>query len=105
MIKKMNDTDFKEKISKEEVAYINYSASWCAPCKRQLPLLEELSNSEEFKNINIYYCDVDENINTSSDAGIRGVPTVIVFKGKTEVDRLVGGVNESKMREFLDKNI
>jgi len=36
---------------------------------------------------------------------VRGVPTVIVFKGKTEVDRLVGGVNESKMREFLDKNV
>ena len=37
--------------------------------------------------------------------GIRGVPTVIVFKKKTEVDRLVGGVNESAMRGFLDKNM
>ena len=104
MIKKMNDTDFKEKISKEEVAYINYSASWCAPCKRQLPLLEELSNSEEFKNINIYYCDVDENINTSSDANIRGVPTIVKYQFGNESKRKVGGSSEQDLKEFFLKD-
>ena len=44
-------------------------------------------------------------INTGSAAGVRGVPTVIVYKKGVEVDRKVGGVAESQMKEFLDKNI
>jgi thioredoxin 1 len=54
----------------------------------------------------MYYADVEENgINTASVAGIRGVPTVIIYKKGIEVNRLVGGVPEGKMKEFLDENI
>ena len=58
------------------------------------------------KNVSMYYADVEENgINTASVAGIRGVPTVIIYKKGIEVNRLVGGVPEGKMKEFLDENI
>ena len=53
-----------------------------------------------------YYADIEDGgINTGSAAGIKGVPTVIVYKKGVEVDRKVGGVPESHMKEFLDKNI
>ena len=53
-----------------------------------------------------YYADIEDGgINTGSAAGIRGVPTVIIYKKGIEVDRKVGGVPESHMKEFLDKNI
>ena len=63
MLKDMNDTDFNEKIVKEDLTIINYSASWCGPCKQQLPTLKSLAESDEFKHINFYYCDVDNNLN------------------------------------------
>ena len=53
-----------------------------------------------------YYADIEDGgINTGSAAGVRGVPTVIIYKKGVEVDRIVGGVPESNMKEFLDKNI
>ena len=63
--------------------------------------------SDEYKDkAGFYYADIeDAGINTGSAAGIRGVPTVIIYKKGVEVDRKVGGVPESHMKEFLDKNI
>ena len=105
MLKDFKDEDFESKIKQEDVSVIQFSATWCGPCKALKPVMDKLS--EEYKDkASFWITDIeDSGINTGSTAGIRGVPTVIVFKGKTEVDRLVGGVNESKMREFLDKNI
>ena len=67
--------------------------------------MDKLSN--EFKDkANFYYADIEDGeINTGSAAGIRGVPTVIIYKKGVEVDRKVGGVPESNMKEFLNKNI
>ena len=54
----------------------------------------------------IFYADIESDaLNLGSSCGIRGVPTVIVFKKKIEVDRLVGGVSENAMKAFLDKNM
>ena len=50
MLKDMNDTDFNEKIVKEDLTIINYSASWCGPCRQQLPTLESLAEGGEFKH-------------------------------------------------------
>jgi len=63
--------------------------------------------SEEYKDrANFYYGDIEDGaLNLGSAAGIRGVPTVIIYKKGVEVDRKVGGVPESHMKEFLDKNI
>ena len=63
--------------------------------------------SEEYKDkANFYYADVEEGgINTASSAGIKGVPTMIIYKKGVEVDRKVGGVPESDLKDFLDKNI
>ena len=55
---------------------------------------------------NFYYADIEDGgINTGGAAGIRGVPTVIIYKKGVEVDRKVGGAPESHIKEFLDKNI
>ena len=75
------------------------------PCKALKPVMDKLS--DEFKDkANFYYADIEDGgINTGSAAGIRGVPTVIIYKKGIEVDRKVGGVPEGHMKEFLDKNI
>ena len=103
MLKEFKDEIFETQIKNEDVSCIQFSATWCAPCKTLKPVMEKLSN--EFKG-NFYIADIEENgINTASAAGVRGVPTVIIYKKGIEVDRKVGGVPESNMKEFLDKNI
>ena len=99
------DEDFENKIKKEEVSVIQFSAAWCGPCKSLKPIMDKLS--EEYKEkCNMYYADIEQDgINTGSAAGIRGVPTVILYKKGIEISRKVGGVPEGTMREFLDENI
>ena len=105
MLINFNDEDFENKIKKEDVSVIQFSAAWCGPCKALKPVMDKLAG--EFKDkAGFYYADIEDGgINTGSAAGIRGVPTVIVYKKGVEVDRKVGGVAESQMKEFLDKNI
>ena len=105
MLIEFKDEDFENKIKNEDISVIQFSASWCAPCKALKPVMDKLS--EEYKERgNFYITDIeDSGINLGSAAGIRGVPTVIIYKKGVEVDRKVGGVPESNMKEFLDKNI
>ena len=104
-IKAFKDEEFETVIKSEDISVIQFSAEWCAPCKVLAPLMEKLSDNYKDK-ANFYYADIEnDGINTGSAAGIRGVPTVIIYKKGIEIDRKVGGVPESHMKEFLDKNI
>ena len=84
---------------------IKLGATWCGPCKTLKPVMDKLA--DEYKDkAGFYYADIEDGgINTGSAAGVRGVPTVIIYKKGIEVDRKVGGVPESNMKEFLEKNI
>ena len=106
MLIDFKDEDFHSKVKNEEVSILQFSASWCQPCKILKPIMEKLS--EEYKDkVNFYYADIDEKaINTATSiAGVRGVPTVVIYKKGVEVARKVGGVPENHMRDFLKTNI
>ena len=104
MIHTFQDSDWEDKISKEEIVCVQFSASWCAPCKQLSPVLEQLS--ENYSSCKFYYADVEEGaINTGSAMGIRGVPSTIIFRKGVEVDRLVGFPGPAKVKEFLDNSI
>ena len=104
MLKEFNDSMFED-FKNESVSVVQYSAAWCGPCKTLKPIMDRLAL--EYKDrADFFYGDIENAaINTASAAGIRGVPTVIIYKGKTEVDRKVGGVPEAAMKEFLDNSI
>ena len=104
MLKEFNDSMFED-FKNESVSVVQYSAAWCGPCKTLKPIMDRLAL--EYKDrANFFYADIENAaINTASAAGIRGVPTVIIYKGKTEVDRKVGGVPEAAMKEVLDNSI
>ena len=105
MLVDFKDEDFENKIKNEDISVIQFSAEWCGPCKALKPVMDKLSDEYKEK-CSMYYGDIEnEAINTGSIAGIRGVPTVIIYKKGIEVDRLVGGVPESHVKEFLEKNI
>ena len=92
MLLDFKDEDFDNKIKNEDVSVIQFSAAWCGPCKALKPVMDKLA--DEYKDkAGFYYADIEDGgINTGSAAGIRGVPTVIVYKKGVEVDRKVGGV-------------
>ena len=104
MLNEFNDSMFED-FKNEDVSVVQYSAAWCGPCKTLKPIMDRLAL--EYKDrADFFYGDIENAaINTASAAGIRGVPTVIIYKGKIEVDRKVGGVPEAAMKEFLDNNI
>ena len=104
MIDTFDDNNW-ENIKKEEISVIQFSASWCSPCKELTPILEKLSKNFEGK-ATFYYADVEEGgLNKGSELGIRGIPSTIIFKRGVEVDRLVGYPGEAKVAEWLSKNI
>ena len=105
MLNDFKDEDFESKIKSEDVSVIQFSAAWCGPCKTLKPIMDKLA--VEYKDkAGFYYADIEDGgINTGSAAGIRGVPTVIIYKKGVEVDRKVCGVPESNMKEFFEKNI
>ena len=105
MLIDFKDEDFENKIKSEDVSVIQFSAAWCGPCKSLKPIMDKLA--VEYKDkAGFYYADIEDGgINTGSAAGIRGVPTVIIYKKGVEVDRKVGGVPESHKKKKKKKNI
>ncbi len=99
MLINFKDEDFDSKIKNEDVAVIQFSADFCGPCKVLRPIMDKLSDEYKEK-CKMFYADIEnDGINTGSAAQIKGVPTVIIYKKGVEVDRQVGGVPESHMRE------
>ena len=94
------------KSKNEDVSVIQFSAAWCGPCKALKPIMDKFA-SEYKKKAGFYYADIEDGLELTLGVplGLRGVPTVIIYKKGVEVDRKVGGVPESHMKEFLDKNI
>ena len=106
MLENFSDDQFESKVKKEEVSIIQFSASWCGPCKSLKPIMDKLSEEYSDKNFYMAYADIEDGgINTGSAMGIRGVPTTIIFKRGVEVDRLVGNPGEKTVREFVSKNV
>ena len=106
MLENFIDDDFENKVKQKDVSIVQFSATWCGPCKSLKPVMDKLSDEYSDKNFFWAYADVEDGgINTGSAMGIRGVPTTIIFKKGVEVDRLVGNPGEGQVRAFIDKNL
>ena len=106
MLENFSDEQFNTRVKEEEISIIQFSASWCGPCKSLRPILNKLSDEYSDKNFFWAYADVEEGgINTGSIMGIRGVPSTIIFKKGIEIDRLVGNPGEQVVRDFISKNV
>lgn len=101
----VNDADFEETILKSEIpALVDFWAAWCGPCRTVGPVVEELAGEYAGK-IKVAKLNVDDNKETPSKYGIRGIPTLMLFKDGQVVDQIVGAVPKSRIKELLDKVI
>jgi len=101
----VTDTDFEEKVLKSSLpALVDFWAAWCGPCRVVSPVVEELAADYDGR-VNVAKCNVDENPSTPSKYGIRGIPTLILFKDGQELDRVVGAVPRAKIEELIGKAV
>lgn len=101
MEKVLTDSNYEEVLAQGLPLVIDFSATWCGPCKKIAPIIEELAAEYDGK-VNVYKCDVDDNDKLTSDYGIRNVPTVIFIKNGEVVDKHVGAAPKSTFVEKID---
>ena len=99
-----DDTFEQEVINSSNPVLVDYWAEWCGPCKMIAPILEEIA-SEYTCKVKVAKLNIDENPQTPPRYGIRGIPTLMLFKdGNVEATK-VGALSKSQLTAFLDSNI
>ena len=105
LIKHVSDASFDADVLKStEPVLVDYWAAWCGPCKMIAPVLEEVAGDYQGK-LTIAKMDVDENREVPAKFGIRGIPTLMLFKGGQLAATKVGAMSKAQLTEFLDQNL
>ncbi|MCZ6868874.1 MAG: thioredoxin TrxA [Gammaproteobacteria bacterium] len=99
------DADFDQDVlNADRPVLVDYWAEWCGPCKMIAPILEEIAD-EYGEKLRICKLDIDANQETPGKYGIRGIPTLMLFKnGELEATK-VGALSKSQLAAFLDSHI
>lgn len=101
----VTDDNFEQEVLKSDIpVLVDYWAEWCGPCKMIAPVLEEIA-VEYAGKVKVAKLNIDEQPNTPPRYGIRGIPTLMLFKdGEVEATK-VGAVSKSQLTAFIDSNI
>ena len=101
----LTDDAFESEVNQSSVpVLVDFWASWCAPCKAISPLIDQLAEEYEGK-VKICKLNVDENPATPGQFGVRGIPTLILFKDGQVADQVVGAVPKNQLEGMLKKAI
>ena len=98
----VSDTSFDQEVLQSEVpVLIDFWAPWCGPCKAISPIVEELAG-EYSERLKVVKMNVDDNPQTPSRYGVRGIPNLILFKGGQVADQIVGAVPKAHLVKAID---
>ena len=101
----LSDATFETEVLQSSMpVLVDYWAEWCGPCKMIAPILDEISKDYEGK-LKIAKLNIDENAQTPSKFGIRGIPTLMIFKNGNVEATKVGALSKSQLTTFIDSNI
>ncbi len=99
------DATFNDDVIKsDKPVLLDFWAEWCGPCKMIAPILDELA-AEYRDRLKVAKLNIDENPHTPPKFGIRGIPTLILFKNGTVEAQKVGALSKSQLSAFLDSNL
>jgi thioredoxin 1 len=105
LIKHVSDNSFdKDVLQSSSPVLVDFWAEWCGPCKMFAPVLDDVAKSYEDR-LTVAELDIDANPATPGKYGIRGIPTVILYKGGQVHAQKVGALTKSQLTAFLDSNL
>ena len=101
----ITDSNFDEEIKNSEIPIlVDFWAEWCGPCKQIGPILEDIGEAKKDK-LKILKLNVDENPQTPQKFGVRGIPTLMLFKDGKLVDTKVGSLPKNMLESWLYTNL
>jgi thioredoxin 1 len=104
-ILEVTDANFDREVLQSDVpVMVDFWAAWCGPCRALAPIVDEIAKSYNGK-VRIGKMDVDKNMATPQRYGVRGIPTLLIFKGGQVREQIVGYVPKETIQKALDKNL
>ena len=102
-VKNLTDADFGESV-KNGVVLVDFWATWCAPCRRIAPIVDQLA-AEYNGKLTVAKVDIDENPMTPSKFMVRGIPTLLLFKNGDLKETIVGLETKDRLAQLIDKHL
>lgn len=104
-VREVSDSSFENDVLKSDrPVLVDFWAAWCAPCRMIAPTVEAVADKYA-DTARVVKLNVDDNPSVSQRYGIKGIPTLILFKNGKEEERVVGATSESAISRMLDKHI
>ena len=104
-ILQVSDDSFEADVLKADApVLVDFWAEWCGPCKMIAPILDDVAKEYTGK-VTVAKVNIDHNPNTPPKFGIRGIPTLLLFKNGQVAATKVGALSKTQLKEFLDSNI
>jgi thioredoxin len=103
-VQTLTDGNFEQAISAGQVVLVDFWAEWCGPCRRLAPTVDELAGDYDGRMV-VGKLNVDENPNVAGKFSIRGIPTLLLFKGGQVVEQVVGLADKAALKKVIDKHV
>jgi thioredoxin 1 len=104
-VQTLTDSNFDQSVVKSaQPVLVDFWADWCGPCRRLAPTVDELATDYDGR-ITVGKLNVDDNPNTAFRYSIRGIPTLLLFKGGQIVEQIVGLADKDSLKRLIDKHV
>jgi len=101
----VTDSTFEDEVlNADKPVLVDYWAEWCGPCKMTAPILDEISD-ENADKLKVAKLNIDENPNTPPKYGVRGIPTLMLFKNGNVEATKVGALSKAQLQAFIEENL
>ncbi|MBL8639580.1 MAG: thioredoxin [Alphaproteobacteria bacterium] len=103
MTQDVTDKNFEAEVLKSDIpVMIDFWAEWCGPCRAMAPIVDKIADAKK-GTLKVVKMNIEENPDTPTKYGIRGIPTFMVFKNGQLVDTKVGGMSQDQMANWVEK--